>query len=87
MKRYLYIRAVLLSDVLVVSCVCFLFFKRCFTFMDRGFVFKQINNYMNCFMPGDPKVKRIFCFSLKGEFASVQLSSRVGGSACELYSP
>lgn len=55
--------------------------------MDRGFVFKQINNYMNCFMPGDPKVKRIFCFSLKGEFASVQLSSRVGGSACELYSP
>lgn len=24
--------------------------------MDRGFVFKQINNYMNCFMPGDPKV-------------------------------
>lgn len=24
--------------------------------MDRGFVFKQINNYINCFMPGDPKV-------------------------------
>lgn len=31
--------------------------QRCFTFMDRGFVLKQINNYMNCFMPGDPKVK------------------------------
>uniref|UniRef100_A0AAR2KUS0 Dedicator of cytokinesis 9 n=1 Tax=Pygocentrus nattereri TaxID=42514 RepID=A0AAR2KUS0_PYGNA len=26
------------------------FIKRCFTFMDRGFVFKQINNYINCFM-------------------------------------
>lgn len=24
--------------------------------MDRGFVFKQINNYINCFMPGEPKV-------------------------------
>uniref|UniRef100_A0A8C4HHZ6 Dedicator of cytokinesis 9b n=1 Tax=Dicentrarchus labrax TaxID=13489 RepID=A0A8C4HHZ6_DICLA len=34
------------------------FIKRCFTFMDRGFVFKQINNYMNCFVPGDPKVKK-----------------------------
>uniref|UniRef100_A0A3B4AQK0 Dedicator of cytokinesis 9b n=1 Tax=Periophthalmus magnuspinnatus TaxID=409849 RepID=A0A3B4AQK0_9GOBI len=31
------------------------FVKRCFTFMDRGFVFKQINNYINCFVPGDPK--------------------------------
>lgn len=30
--------------------------QRCFTFMDRGFMFKQINNYINCFMPGDPKV-------------------------------
>uniref|UniRef100_A0A7N6AAY9 Dedicator of cytokinesis 9 n=1 Tax=Anabas testudineus TaxID=64144 RepID=A0A7N6AAY9_ANATE len=42
------------------------FIKRCFNLMDRGFVFKQINNYMNCFMPGDPKVRfnavyRIFC--------------------------
>lgn len=24
--------------------------------MDRGFVFKLINNYVNSFMPGDPKV-------------------------------
>uniref|UniRef100_A0A8C5KVI7 Dedicator of cytokinesis 9 n=1 Tax=Jaculus jaculus TaxID=51337 RepID=A0A8C5KVI7_JACJA len=32
------------------------FIKRCFTFMDRGFVFKQINNYISCFAPGDPKV-------------------------------
>lgn len=27
--------------------------------MDRGFAFKQINNYMNCFVPGDPKVGRV----------------------------
>uniref|UniRef100_A0AAQ4PI51 Dedicator of cytokinesis 9 n=1 Tax=Gasterosteus aculeatus aculeatus TaxID=481459 RepID=A0AAQ4PI51_GASAC len=32
------------------------FIKRCLNLMDRGFVFKQINNYINCFMPGDPKV-------------------------------
>uniref|UniRef100_A0A4W6G3T5 Dedicator of cytokinesis 9 n=1 Tax=Lates calcarifer TaxID=8187 RepID=A0A4W6G3T5_LATCA len=32
------------------------FIKRCFNLMDRGFMFKQINNYINCFMPGDPKV-------------------------------
>ncbi|KTF78063.1 hypothetical protein cypCar_00037397 [Cyprinus carpio] len=31
------------------------FIKRCVTFMDRGFVFKQINNYISCFVPGDPK--------------------------------
>uniref|UniRef100_A0AAQ5ZYK6 Dedicator of cytokinesis 9b n=1 Tax=Amphiprion ocellaris TaxID=80972 RepID=A0AAQ5ZYK6_AMPOC len=38
------------------------FIKRCFTFMDRGFVFKQINNYMNCFVPGDPKTLYEFKF-------------------------
>ncbi|XP_031707522.1 dedicator of cytokinesis protein 9 isoform X8 [Anarrhichthys ocellatus] len=38
------------------------FIKRCFTVMDRGFVFKQINNYMNCFMPGDPKTLYEFKF-------------------------
>ncbi|XP_034032706.1 dedicator of cytokinesis protein 9 isoform X9 [Thalassophryne amazonica] len=38
------------------------FIKRCFTFMDRGFVFKQINNYMNCFLPGDPKTLYEFKF-------------------------
>uniref|UniRef100_A0A5G2QSS2 Dedicator of cytokinesis 9 n=1 Tax=Sus scrofa TaxID=9823 RepID=A0A5G2QSS2_PIG len=39
------------------------FIKRCFTFMDRGFVFKQINNYISCFAPGDPKVRAqvVFC--------------------------
>lgn len=34
--------------------------QRCFTFMDRGFVFKQINNYISCFAPGDPKVLSVF---------------------------
>ncbi|XP_030639154.1 dedicator of cytokinesis protein 9 [Chanos chanos] len=38
------------------------FVKRCFTFMDRGFIFKQINNYINCFMPGDPKTLYEFKF-------------------------
>uniref|UniRef100_A0A8C5H908 Dedicator of cytokinesis protein 9-like n=1 Tax=Gouania willdenowi TaxID=441366 RepID=A0A8C5H908_GOUWI len=44
-----------------------LFIKRCFTFMDRGFVFKQINNYMNCFVPGDPKT----LYEFKFEFLKV----------------
>ncbi|XP_037552296.1 dedicator of cytokinesis protein 9 [Nematolebias whitei] len=43
------------------------FIKRCFTFMDRGFIFKQINNYMNCFVPGDPKT----LFEFKFEFLRV----------------
>lgn len=42
--------------------ICPLSAQRCFTFMDRGFVFKQINNYMNCFVPGDPKVQSLGCF-------------------------
>uniref|UniRef100_A0A8C0XTG3 Dedicator of cytokinesis protein 9 n=1 Tax=Castor canadensis TaxID=51338 RepID=A0A8C0XTG3_CASCN len=44
------------------------FIKRCFTFMDRGFVFKQINNYISCFAPGDPKVT---LFEYKFEFLRV----------------
>ncbi|XP_051566435.1 dedicator of cytokinesis protein 9 [Myxocyprinus asiaticus] len=43
------------------------FIKRCFTFMDRGFVFKQINNYINCFMPGDSKT----LYEFKFEFLKV----------------
>ncbi|KAM6286664.1 dedicator of cytokinesis protein 9 isoform 5-T5 [Spheniscus humboldti] len=43
------------------------FIKRCFTFMDRGFVFKQINNYIGCFAPGDPKT----LFEFKFEFLRV----------------
>ncbi|XP_045020544.1 dedicator of cytokinesis protein 10 isoform X11 [Bubalus bubalis] len=31
------------------------FLKRCFTFMDRGFVFKMVNNYISMFSSGDPK--------------------------------
>ncbi|XDV31161.1 hypothetical protein PO909_033913 [Leuciscus waleckii] len=41
--------------------------KRCFTFMDRGFVFKQINNYITCFMPGDCKT----LYEFKFEFLKV----------------
>ncbi|KAJ8350269.1 hypothetical protein SKAU_G00253990 [Synaphobranchus kaupii] len=44
-----------------------IFIKRCFTFMDRGFVFKQINNYINCFLPGDSKT----LYELKFEFLRV----------------
>ncbi|XP_075446913.1 dedicator of cytokinesis protein 9 isoform X9 [Ascaphus truei] len=43
------------------------FIKRCFTFMDRGFVFKQINNYMSFFAPGDSKT----LFEYKFEFLRV----------------
>uniref|UniRef100_A0A8C4V8Y4 Dedicator of cytokinesis 9 n=1 Tax=Falco tinnunculus TaxID=100819 RepID=A0A8C4V8Y4_FALTI len=43
------------------------FIKRCFTFMDRGFVFKQINNYISGFAPGDPKT----LFEFKFEFLRV----------------
>ncbi|XP_067851502.1 dedicator of cytokinesis protein 10 isoform X3 [Heptranchias perlo] len=32
-----------------------MFVKRCFAFMDRGFVLKLIGNYMNIFNPGDHK--------------------------------
>ncbi|XP_053273525.1 dedicator of cytokinesis protein 9 isoform X1 [Pleuronectes platessa] len=46
------------------------FIKRCFTFLDRGFVFKQINNYMNCFVPGDPKT----LYEFKFEFLRVVCS-------------
>nr|XP_021334456.1 dedicator of cytokinesis protein 9 [Danio rerio] len=43
------------------------FIKRCFTFMDRGFVFKQINNYITCFTPGDSKT----LYEFKFEFLKV----------------
>ncbi|XP_035376561.1 dedicator of cytokinesis protein 9 isoform X4 [Electrophorus electricus] len=39
------------------------FIKRCFTFMDRGFVFKQISNYISCFGPGDSKTLYEFKFA------------------------
>ncbi|XP_075793694.1 dedicator of cytokinesis protein 10 isoform X13 [Pelodiscus sinensis] len=32
------------------------FLKHCFTFMDRGFVLKLVNNYVNMFSPGDHKI-------------------------------
>uniref|UniRef100_A0A4W5P3J8 Dedicator of cytokinesis 9 n=1 Tax=Hucho hucho TaxID=62062 RepID=A0A4W5P3J8_9TELE len=44
------------------------FIKRCLTLMDRGFVFKQINHYIHCFVPGDP---RVTLFEFKFEFLRV----------------
>lgn len=35
------------------NIMCFL--QKCLTFMDRGYVFKLINSYMDKFNPGDPK--------------------------------
>jgi len=32
------------------------FVKNCFTYLDRGFVFKLVNLYMDNFAPGDYKV-------------------------------
>nr|XP_060623858.1 dedicator of cytokinesis protein 10 isoform X9 [Anolis sagrei ordinatus] len=32
------------------------FLKRCFTFMDRGFIFKLVNSYISMFGPGDHKI-------------------------------
>ncbi|XP_029112772.1 dedicator of cytokinesis protein 9-like isoform X5 [Scleropages formosus] len=43
------------------------FIKRCFTFMDRGFIFKQINSYISCFAPGEPKT----LFEFKFDFLRV----------------
>ncbi|CAB1346948.1 unnamed protein product [Coregonus sp. 'balchen'] len=43
------------------------FIKRCLTLMDRGFVFKQINNYIHCFVPGDPRT----LFEFKFDFLRV----------------
>ncbi|KAM4694823.1 dedicator of cytokinesis protein 10 [Discoglossus pictus] len=37
-----------------LSVACFL--KRCFTFMDRGFLFKLISSYISMFSPGDHKI-------------------------------
>ncbi|XP_046413521.1 dedicator of cytokinesis protein 9 isoform X5 [Neodiprion fabricii] len=38
------------------------FLKKCLTFMDRGFVFRLINSYMDNFAPGDPRALHDFKF-------------------------
>uniref|UniRef100_A0A8D1FWJ4 Dedicator of cytokinesis 10 n=1 Tax=Sus scrofa TaxID=9823 RepID=A0A8D1FWJ4_PIG len=43
------------------------FLKRCFTFMDRGFVFKMVNNYISMFSSGDPKILCQFKFDFLQE--------------------
>ncbi|KAI4466055.1 dedicator of cytokinesis dock [Holotrichia oblita] len=39
------------------------FLKKCLSLMDRGFVFKQINSYMDKFDPGDPRVLQEYKFA------------------------
>nr|XP_026695350.1 dedicator of cytokinesis protein 9-like [Ciona intestinalis] len=46
------------------------FVKTCFTYLDRGFVFKLVNFYMENFNPGDAKV----LFELKFEFLQIVCS-------------
>uniref|UniRef100_A0A8C2TBL6 Dedicator of cytokinesis 10 n=1 Tax=Coturnix japonica TaxID=93934 RepID=A0A8C2TBL6_COTJA len=43
------------------------FLKRCFTFMDRGFVFKMVNNYISMFGTGDSKTLHQFKFDFLQE--------------------
>uniref|UniRef100_A0A672V5K0 Dedicator of cytokinesis 10 n=1 Tax=Strigops habroptila TaxID=2489341 RepID=A0A672V5K0_STRHB len=43
------------------------FLKRCFTFMDRGFVFKMVNNYISMFGTGDSKILHQFKFDFLQE--------------------
>ncbi|KAJ7403519.1 hypothetical protein BTVI_76384 [Pitangus sulphuratus] len=43
------------------------FLKRCFTFMDRGFVFKMVNNYISMFGAGDGKTLHQFKFDFLQE--------------------
>lgn len=41
------------------------FLQRCLTFMDRGFVFNLINDYISGFSPKDPKVSSRFLEKLQ----------------------
>uniref|UniRef100_A0A8C3UX76 Dedicator of cytokinesis 10 n=1 Tax=Catharus ustulatus TaxID=91951 RepID=A0A8C3UX76_CATUS len=41
--------------------------KRCFTFMDRGFVFRMVNNYISMFGTGDSKTLHQFKFDFLQE--------------------
>uniref|UniRef100_A0A8C9MFW8 Dedicator of cytokinesis 10 n=1 Tax=Serinus canaria TaxID=9135 RepID=A0A8C9MFW8_SERCA len=43
------------------------FLKRCFTFMDRGFVFRMVNNYISMFGAGDSKTLHQFKFDFLQE--------------------
>uniref|UniRef100_T1J4R8 Dedicator of cytokinesis protein 9 n=1 Tax=Strigamia maritima TaxID=126957 RepID=T1J4R8_STRMM len=44
------------------NCSLAWFIKKCLTFMDRGFVFRLINNYMDKFNLGDPKTLQEYKF-------------------------
>ncbi|KAM9315606.1 dedicator of cytokinesis protein 10 [Gastrophryne carolinensis] len=51
-----------------LSLACFL--KRCFTFMDRGFVFRMISSCISMFSPGDHKVLYQYKFEFLQEVCS-----------------
>jgi len=72
--------------------------QKCLTFMDRGYVFKLINSYMDKFNPGDPKTLydykfvflQIICshehyiaFNLPLLYPRLGTTSRTGELPCE----
>ncbi|XP_044146239.1 dedicator of cytokinesis protein 10 isoform X1 [Bufo gargarizans] len=48
------------------------FLKRCFTFMDRGFVFKMISGCISMFSPGDHKILYQYKFEFLQEVCSYE---------------
>ncbi|GCB69887.1 hypothetical protein scyTo_0010660 [Scyliorhinus torazame] len=48
------------------------FVKRCFTFMDRGFILKLIGSYMNIFNPGDHKTLFEYKFDFLHEICNYE---------------
>ncbi|XP_038671186.1 dedicator of cytokinesis protein 10 isoform X7 [Scyliorhinus canicula] len=48
------------------------FVKRCFTFMDRGFILKLIGSYMNIFNPGDQKTLFEYKFDFLREICNYE---------------
>lgn len=53
-----------LLSLLMIGDVALCLLQRCLTFMDRGFVFNLINDYISGFSPKDPKVSSTFLGSL-----------------------
>lgn len=53
-----------LLSLLMIGDVPLCLLQHCLTFMDRGFVFNLINDYISGFSPKDPKVSSTFLGSL-----------------------
>ncbi|XP_032924360.1 dedicator of cytokinesis protein 10 isoform X5 [Catharus ustulatus] len=56
-----------LEETKNANCSTAKFLKRCFTFMDRGFVFRMVNNYISMFGTGDSKTLHQFKFDFLQE--------------------